>query len=82
MNESINILRIVFRSGRVVEERGPEELISLLFARDEDDLIDHIVAIDMATGDVNIYCDEDDQRFNDVEVLYSNDVITDGRRGM
>ena len=79
MIESINILRIVFRSGRVVEERGTEELITLLFARDEDDLIDHIVAIDMATSEVNIYCDEGDQRFDDCEVLFSNDVIEQGR---
>ena len=79
MNESINILRIVFRSGRVVEERGGEDMINALFARDADNLLDHIMAIDMSDGEVNIYCDEDDQRFNDCEVLYSNDVIRQGR---
>jgi hypothetical protein len=80
VTESINVLRIVFRSGRVVEERGTEELITLLFARDEEDLIDHIMAIDMADGNVNIYCDETDQRFNDAEVLMSSDVLKWNRR--
>lgn len=80
MTESTNVLRIVFRSGRVVEERGSDELIMMLFARDEENLIDHIVAIDMADGDVNIYCDENDQRFEDEEVLMSSDVLKWNRR--
>jgi hypothetical protein len=80
VTESTNVLRIVFRSGRVVEERGSDELIMMLFARDEENLIDHIVAIDMADGDVNIYCDENDQRFEDEEVLMSSDVLKWNRR--
>lgn len=80
MTQSVNILRIVFNSGRVVEERGGEDMILALFARDIEGLIDYIMAIDMSDGDVNIYCDEDDQRFNDTEVLMSTDVLRWNRR--
>ena len=80
MTESIHILRIVFRSGRVVEERGGEDMVVALFARDSENLIDHIMAIDMTNGDVNIFCDEDDQRFNETEVLMSSDVLKWNRR--
>ena len=75
MNESIHILRIVFRSGRVIEERGSEAMIIALFARDSENLIDHVMAIDMVSGEVNIFCDEDDPRFNNTEVLMSTDVL-------
>ena len=69
------ILRIVFRSGRVAEERGSDEMVQLLFAGDELDLIDHVMAIDTTTGDVHIYADENDDRFNDVAVLMTDDAI-------
>ena len=80
MTQSINILRIVFNSGRVVEERGGEDMVLALFARDIEGLIDYIMTIDMSDGDVNIYCDEDDQRFNNTEVLMSTDVLRWNRR--
>lgn len=80
MTQSVNILRIVFNSGRVVEERGGEDMILALFARDIEGLIDYIMAIDMSDGGVNIYCDEDDQRFNNTEVLMSTDVLRWNRR--
>ncbi|MAH29324.1 MAG: hypothetical protein CL959_01405 [Euryarchaeota archaeon] len=74
------ILRIVFRSGRVVEERGNDEMVQLLFAGDELDLIDHVMSIDLRTGQVHLYTDEDDDRFNDVAVLMSGDAIKWFRR--
>tara|TARA_B100001094_G_scaffold199585_1_gene193655 strand:- start:15 stop:260 length:246 start_codon:yes stop_codon:yes gene_type:complete len=80
VTQSVNILRIVFNSGRVVEERGGEDMIIALFARDIEGLIDYIMAIDMSDGKVNIYCDEDDQRFNNTEVLMSTDVLRWNRR--
>lgn len=80
MTQSVNILRIVFNSGRVVEERGGEDMIIALFARDIEGLIDYIMAIDMSDGIVNIYCDEDDQRFNNTEILMSTDVLRWNRR--
>jgi hypothetical protein len=80
VTQSVNILRIVFNSGRVVEERGGEDMIIALFARDIEGLIDYIMAIDMSDGIVNIYCDEDDQRFNNTEILMSTDVLRWNRR--
>lgn len=80
MNETIHILRIVFHSGRVIEERGSEDMIVALFARDSESLIDHVMAIDMVSGEVNIFCDRDDQRFNNAEVLMSTDVLRWNRR--
>ena len=74
------ILRIVFKSGRIVEERGSEEMVELLFAGDELDLLDHIMTIDKSTGQVDVYCEESDQRFNEMEVLMSNDAIKWNRR--
>ena len=55
-------------------------MIMALFARDAEGLIDYIMAIDMNDGDVNIYCDEEDQRFNDEEVLMSTDILKWHRR--
>ena len=69
------ILRIVFRSGRVAEERGSDEMVQLLFAGDELDLIDHVMSIDLRSGEVHIYTDENDDRFNDTAVLMSGDAI-------
>jgi len=69
------ILRIVFKSGRVVEERGSEDMVELLFAGDELDLLDHILTIDQSTGQVDVFCEESDQRFNGMEVLMSNEVL-------
>ena len=74
------ILRIVFRSGRVAEERGSDEMIQLLFAGDELDLIDHVMSIDTVSGEVHIYTDEKDDRFNDVAVLMTDDAIKWHRR--
>ena len=80
MNDSIQIMRIVFRSGRVVEERGQEWIVSQLFGQDTERLIDHIVTIDMTDGDVNIYTDIDDDRFDGTDVIYSNDIIEANRK--
>ena len=80
MNDSIQIMRIVFRSGRVVEERGQEWIVSQLFGQDTERLIDHIMTIDMADGDVNIYTDIDDDRFDGTDVIYSNDIIEANRK--
>jgi len=55
-------------------------MIIALFARDIEGLIDYIMAIDMSDGIVNIYCDEDDQRFNNTEILMSTDVLRWNRR--
>ena len=69
------ILRIVFRSGRVAEERGSDEMVQLLFAGDELDLIDYVMSIELRTGEVHIYTDENDERFNGVAVLMTNEVL-------
>jgi hypothetical protein len=73
-------MRIVFRSGRVVEERGQEWIVSQLFGQDTECLIDHIVTMDMSDGEVNIYTDIDDNRFDGTDVIYSNDVIEANRK--
>ena len=80
MTDSIQIMRIVFRSGRVVEERGQDWIVFQLFRQDTEHLIDHIMTIDMADGEVNIYTDIDDNRFDGTEVVYSNDVIEANRK--
>ena len=80
MTDSIQIMRIVFRSGRVVEERGQEWIVSQLFGQDTDRLIDYIMTIDMRDGEINIYTDIDDERFDGTEVIYSNDVIKANRK--
>lgn len=74
------ILRIVFRSGRVAEERGTELSIAALFARDEDRLIDHIMMIDLVTGEVAIYAEENDERFDGMDVVFSNEAVKWNRR--
>lgn len=80
MNDSIQIMRIVFNSGRVAEERGQEWMVSQLFFADTERLIDHIMTIDMTNGEVNIYTDIDDNRFDGAVVIYSNDVIEANRK--
>lgn len=69
------VLRIVFKSGRVAEERGDEMSVTALFAQDEMGLIDHIMMIDLVDGEVAIFAEENDMRYNDLEVLFSDDLI-------
>ena len=80
VTDSIQIMRIVFRSGRVVEERGQEWIVSQLFGQDTEHLIDHVMTMDMGDGEVNIYTDVDDSRFDGQEVIYSNDAIEANRK--
>lgn len=73
-------MRIVFRSGRVVEERGQEWMISQLFSQDEMDLIDYVITIDTVDGEVNIFTDVNDDRFDNSEVVFTGDVIEANRK--
>lgn len=75
------VLRIVFHSGRVVEERGTEQSIAALFAQDEQGVIDHVMVIDMVDGEVSIYAEETDTRFEDMDVMFSSDVARWNRYG-
>ena len=74
------VIRIVFHSGRVVEERGSEDMVQLLFEGDELDLVDYVMAIDQRTGEVFAYSDEEDTRFDDILVLHTNEIIKWNRR--
>lgn len=67
------IIRIVFVSGRVVEERGGEECVWALFADDHNNLIDHIQTIDLESMAVDAY--DRDNRFDGEEVIYISDLI-------
>ena len=75
LNLPVQVLRIVFRSGRVVEERGTEVMVAGLFAQDDQDLIDHIMAMEMGTNVVSIYSDENDTRFDDETVMFTDDAV-------
>ena len=75
LNLPVQVLRIVFRSGRVVEERGTEVMVAGLFANDHEDLIDHIMAIEMGTNLVSIYTDEKDNRFDQETVMFTDDAM-------
>ncbi len=74
------VLRIVFRSGRVAEERGTELNIAALFAQDDERLIDHIMMIDLVDGEVAIYAEENDERFDGMDVVFSNEASKWHRR--
>lgn len=69
------VLRIVFKSGRVAEERGTEESIEALFAHDEMQLIDYVMTIDLVDGEVAIFADADNVSYDGLEVLFSDDLI-------
>ena len=73
-------MRIVFHSGRVVEERGQEWMVSQLFGRDTERLIDHILTIDMSSGEINIFTDMDSERFDGQEIIFCNDIIEANRK--
>ena len=62
-------IRIVFRSGIVREERGTEELIEQLLDQDEIELnlIDYVLALDLRSGEVTLWQDDDDERFEDYD---------------
>lgn len=75
LNLPVQVLRIVFKSGRVVEERGTEAVVAGLFANDSEDLIDHIMAIEMDTNFVSIYSEENDNRFDNETVMFTNDAM-------
>jgi hypothetical protein len=63
------ILRITFHSGRVVEKRGDDETVELMFSMDEQRLIDYVMSIDLETGAVAFFSDEEDDRFTHAEAL-------------
>ena len=69
------ILRIVFVSGRVAEERGTELSVAALFAQAHERVIDYIVAMDLESSEVAVYADEKDERFQHLDVLFINDVL-------
>ncbi len=72
------ILRIVFKSGRVVEERGDLLMCAALYERDTDELIDYILTMEMASNEVAAVHAEGDHRFDDLEILYATDLIKRG----
>lgn len=75
LNLPVQVLRIVFKSGRVVEERGTEMMVAGLFAQDHEDLIDHIMAMEVGTNFVSIYSDENDNRFDNETVMFTDDAM-------
>ena len=67
------IIRIVFRSGRVAEERGTETNVWELFADDHLGIIDHIQTIDLSSMEVAIF--DVENRGAGQEVLFVSDLI-------
>lgn len=73
--ETPMVLRIVFKSGRVAEERGTEWSVVALFEGDSEDLIDYIMALEIASTECHIYCAEEDDRFENAEILFTDDLL-------
>lgn len=65
------ILRIVFRSGKVAEYRGNDETVERLFHNDADNIIDYIMSLDIITGHIGFFTEVGDDRFRDEWVLTS-----------
>ena len=63
------ILRIIFRSGKIAEYRGNDETVERLFINDTDNIIDYIMSIDVITGDIGFFTEIGDVRFQDDWVL-------------
>ena len=63
------ILRIVFKSGRVAERRGDDDVVGMLYAADEAELIDYIMSIDLWSNDVAFFSREGDTRMDEEIVL-------------
>lgn len=59
------VLRITFRSGGVVEERGDQDDVDALFEQDVNRLIDHVYGIDLFTDEVLLVHHEEDRRWDD-----------------
>lgn len=55
-------------------------MISQLFSQDEMDLIDYVITIDTVDGEVNIFTDVNDDRFDNSEVVFTGDVIEANRK--
>ena len=63
------ILRITFTSGIVAEKIGDDETVVALYDADHDDLIDHILSIEVDSGECSIFTREDDDRFDDLDLF-------------
>lgn len=57
------VIRVCFKSGKVSEHRGDQEDLKLLFAGDPDGLIDYVIALEQATGDVWLVHHKGDDRW-------------------
>lgn len=68
------VLRIVFSSGKVAEERGSEADVIALFQGDPGDLIDHILAFNVATGQPVIYGHENTSMVAAAEIITCRDL--------
>lgn len=63
------VLRIVFKSGRIAERRGNDYTVEKLFYSDIDNVIDYVMSVDMITGCIGFFTDVGDVRFSDEVVL-------------
>lgn len=59
-----HVLRVVFRNGVIREERGTETDVQQLFAQDEQVLLDHVLSLNLHTGEQALWCHTQDTRFD------------------
>lgn len=63
------VLRIYFKSGRVVERRGDDETVAAIYHLDEEKLVDYVASMEVETGFCAFYTRLDDSRFDEEQIL-------------
>ena len=63
------ILRIVFKSGRIAERRGDDQTVVDLYDADLDGLIDYVMSIDLWSNDISFFTREGDHRMDEEQVI-------------
>ena len=63
------VLRIIFKSGRIVERVGNDDIAAAIYAMDDTFLVDYILSMDINTGEVAFHTRGDDYRWDDEVIM-------------